>query len=83
MACFGCPDLDVLALNQALDHLEAADLRQAHVVELIFFAGLSHPEVAELLGVSLKTVDRDWSFARVWLLRDMEEPKGPERPAPG
>jgi len=77
-AVFGTPDLDVLALNMALDHLESSYPRHARVVELIFFAGLSHPEVAETLAVSRSTVDRDWAFARVWLLREMECPRAPE-----
>lgn len=76
---FGTPDLDVLALNEALDRLEAGYPRHARVVELTFFAGLSHPETAETLQVSRATVDRDWSFARVWLIREMEGPAGPRR----
>ena len=80
---FGTPSLDVLALNEALDRLEASYPRLARVVELTFFAGLSHPEVAELLQVSPSTVDRDWSFARVWLIREMEGPRGPNRPSAG
>lgn len=74
---FGTMHLDLLALNEALDRLEAAFPRQARVVELLFFAGLSHPDVAEALAISRSTVDRDWSFARVWLIREME---GPNRP---
>jgi len=77
---FGAPDLDVLALNEALDQLESSYPRQARVVELLFFAGLSHPEVADALQVSRSTVDRDWSFARVWLIRAMGGPR--EAPSP-
>ncbi len=73
---FGPPDLDVLALNDALDRLEVKHPRHARVVELTFFAGLSHPEAAAALQVSLSTVDRDWSFARVWLIRELEGPRG-------
>lgn len=76
---FGCGDLDVLALNQALDTFEAKYPRQASVVELLFFAGISHPEAAEVLGLSLSTVNRDWGFARVWLLREMEQAVGSSR----
>lgn len=75
---FGCPSLDVLALDDAINRLENDYPRQARVVELLFFAGLSHPEAAEALEVSLSTIDRDWSFARVWLLREM----GPRFPSP-
>lgn len=76
---FGVAQLDVLALHEALDRLEVDYPRQARVVELLFFAGLSHPEVAEVLAISRSTVDRDWSFARVWLIREME---GSKRPGP-
>jgi RNA polymerase sigma factor (TIGR02999 family) len=69
---FGFPELDVLALNTALDRLEAHYPRQARVVELLFFAGLSRPEVAGLVDVDRRTVNRDWLFARTWLLREME-----------
>ena len=78
---FGTPDLDVLALNDALEDLEAAYPRQARVIELMFFAGLSHAEVAEALQVSRSTVERDWSFARVWLIRAIEGPNEPELPS--
>lgn len=61
--------LDLLALEDALTRLEAADARQARVVELRFFGGLDIPETAEALGVSPATVKRDWAFARAFLLR--------------
>src|SRR5690606_18494459 len=80
---FGCPDLDIVALNDAIDRLEGSYPRQARAVELIFFAGLSPPEAARLLEVSLSTIDRDWSFARVWLLREMERsPRLPDSSHP-
>ena len=79
---FCCPDLDLLALNMALDRLEADFPRQGQVVHLVFFAGLSHHEAANVLGVSPKTVDRDWLFARAWLLREMDPSAGrPDLPA--
>jgi RNA polymerase sigma factor (TIGR02999 family) len=59
--------LDVLALHEALDHLAHAHPRQAQVVTLRFFGGLSVPEVAEALAVSDTTVESDWRFARAWL----------------
>ncbi|MEJ7609236.1 MAG: ECF-type sigma factor [Bryobacteraceae bacterium] len=57
----------VLDLDQALHELEKIDSRQAKVVELRSFAGLRSPEVADALGVSEKTVKRDWAMARAWL----------------
>lgn len=60
--------LDLLALEDALQQLEAMDPRQARVVELRYFGGLDIPEVAEALGISPATVKRDWTFARAFLL---------------
>jgi RNA polymerase sigma factor (sigma-70 family) len=59
--------LDAIALHEALDRLTQAHPRQAQVVTLRFFGGLSVPEVAELLEVSDTTVESDWRFARAWL----------------
>jgi len=59
---------DILALDEALAKLEKADLRSARVVELRFFGGLEEAEVAEVLGVSIITVKRDWKVARAWLI---------------
>jgi RNA polymerase sigma factor (TIGR02999 family) len=64
--------LDLLALDEALAELDALDPRQREVVELRFFAGLSHEETAEALGVSLSTVERQWRLARAWLFRRLE-----------
>jgi RNA polymerase sigma-70 factor, ECF subfamily len=58
---------DVLVLDQALSKLARADPRAARVVELRFFSGLQEDEVAEVLGVSVITVKRDWKVARAWL----------------
>ena len=63
----GGPEVDVIALEDALERLAALDERKAKVVELRFFGGLSTEEVAEVLGVSRATVEREWSFARAWL----------------
>ena len=68
--------LDVLALDEALSKLAAQSLEQAEIVQLRFFAGLSHEEVAEMLGVSTITVKRHWRYARVWLLQQMEGTRG-------
>ena len=59
--------LDVLALDQALDRLAAIDARKSRVVELRFFGGLTTEETAEAVGVSVASVERDWTFARAWL----------------
>ena len=59
--------VDVLALNEALERLAELDPRQARVVELHYFSGLNHEEIALVLGVASKTVKRDWDMARSWL----------------
>jgi len=64
--------LDLLALDEALRRLEAADPRQGRVVELRFFAGLSVEDTATVLGISPATVKRDWTFARAFLLHAMD-----------
>jgi len=62
---------DLLALDEALTRLQALNERQAKVVELRYFAGLSEDETAEALKVSVRTVRRDWNFARAWLHREL------------
>ena len=62
---------DLLALDEALTRLQALNTRQAQVVELRYFGGLSEEETAEALKVSVRTVRRDWNFARVWLHREL------------
>ena len=62
---------DLLALDEALTRLQALNERQAQVVELRYFVGLSEEETAEALKVSVRTVRRDWNFARVWLHREL------------
>lgn len=64
-------ELDLVRLHDALDALALLDQRQARVIELKFFAGLELAEIAELLGVSLATVKRDWTMARLWLSREL------------
>lgn len=59
--------IDILALNEALDRLADLDPRQAQVVEMRFFAGLSFEEIADVLGISLRTAKRDWTISRAWL----------------
>jgi RNA polymerase sigma factor (TIGR02999 family) len=61
------PDVDVLALHDALERLAAVDARKSRIVELKFFGGLTTSEIAEVLDLSPATIERDWSFARAWL----------------
>jgi RNA polymerase sigma factor (TIGR02999 family) len=64
---------DMLALDEALGRLEQRDARQCRIVEMRFFAGLSLDETAEALGISARTVKRDWSMARAWLHAELSE----------
>ena len=66
---------DLLVLDDALSNLERADPRAAHVVELRFFGGLHEQDVAEILGVSVTTVKRDWKVARAWLIDQLQSPQ--------
>lgn len=66
-------DLEVLALDEALDELGEMDRRLAKIVELRFFGGLTHEEIAETLGVSRTTVKRGWRTARIWLYKRLRE----------
>lgn len=63
--------VDYVLLDLALERLAALDQRQARIVELRFFAGLSVEETAEAVGASTRTVKRDWQMARAWLRREM------------
>jgi RNA polymerase sigma factor (TIGR02999 family) len=65
--------VDLLSLTEALDRLEAASPRRARLVKLRYFAGLTLPEVAEMLGISQSTAEADWTYAKAWLKREMEE----------
>jgi RNA polymerase sigma factor (TIGR02999 family) len=67
-------DVDVITLDRALDELKQLDAGQARMVELRFFGGLSVEEVAEVTGVSSRTVKRDWRSARAFLLTRLTEP---------
>jgi RNA polymerase sigma factor (TIGR02999 family) len=64
-------ELDLLALDDALQSLAKLDERQSRMVELRFFAGLSIEETSEVLGVSAPTVKREWASARAWLFREI------------
>lgn len=62
---------DVIAVDEALTKLAAVDPRQSRIVELRFFGGMTSREIAEVLGISDRTVDREWAVAQVWLYRQM------------
>jgi RNA polymerase sigma factor (sigma-70 family) len=64
-------DAELLALDAALSDLARIDERQAKIVEMKFFGGLSAPQTADVLGISRATVDREWATARVWLHRQL------------
>jgi len=72
------PDVDLVALDDALKALSAVDQRKSKVVELKFFGGLSVEETAEVLRVSSDTVVRDWRLAKIWLLRELSQGAGHE-----
>jgi RNA polymerase sigma factor (TIGR02999 family) len=73
----GVPIEDLLTLEAALTRLEAVDERAAQVVVLRFFSGMSTPEVAEHLGLSVRTVESDWTHARAWLKREVAGERNP------
>ena len=65
--------VDLLALDETLGRLEAASPRRAELVKLRYFAGLTLPEVAAMLGTSQSTAEADWTYAKAWLKREMEK----------
>jgi RNA polymerase sigma factor (TIGR02999 family) len=68
---------DVMAVDEALERLEALDPRQGRIVELRFFSGLTVEEIAEVLHVSTPTVKREWSSAKAWLHRELSGERRP------
>ena len=64
-------ELEVLSLHDALNELDGKSPRAAKVVEMKFFGGMTGEEIAMHLGVSLRTVNNDWSFAKAWLYREL------------
>lgn len=72
------PDVNLVALDDALKALSTVDERKSRVVELKFFGGLSVEETAEVLRVSSDTVVRDWRLAKIWLLRELRQGTGHE-----
>jgi len=67
-------ELDVVALDDALNELARLDERQARIVELRFFAGLSNEDTSQVLNISVATVKRSWTTARLWLHRELTRP---------
>jgi RNA polymerase sigma factor (TIGR02999 family) len=72
---------DLLALDEALTEFASVDPQAARLVQLRYFAGLSIPEAAKALGVSPRTADRLWAFARVWLLREIGSGISDDKPS--
>lgn len=70
---------DLVALDDALRELARLDPRKGQVVELRYFGGLSTDEVADVIGVSTKTVLRDWQLAKMWLFRELRDHAGPSQ----
>jgi RNA polymerase sigma factor (TIGR02999 family) len=68
------PEESIVALDAALEAFAKLAPRQAKVVELRYFAGLSEQEIAEVTQTSTRTVERDWTFARAWMMRELSRP---------
>jgi len=68
---FESEQVDLLALNTALNRLSELDERQSEIIELRFFGGLTIDEIAEMLQISPATVKREWNMAKAWLLREL------------
>ena len=73
LASSGPREVDLLALDAALDALAARDAEQARMVELRFFGGLSHEEAADVMGISHAAAKREWSLAKAWLFRRLRK----------
>ena len=67
------PSTGWLSLEDALKRLETEHPEKVRVVEMRFFAGLTHEEIAEVMGVSVRTIERSWAFARAWLYRELSD----------
>jgi RNA polymerase sigma factor (sigma-70 family) len=63
---------DIVALDEALDRLAASDPEAAELVKLRFFAGLTSHQAAEVLGISVRTAERAWTYARAFLLKELK-----------
>ena len=71
------PEMDLLALDAALDRLAQRDPQKARLVELRYFAGLTGDQAAAFLGISPSTADRQWTYTRAWLRRELGLGAGP------
>ncbi len=71
------PEVELLDLEQALERLEQDDPESVKIVELRFFGGLNHVEIADVLGWSLRRVERRWQFARAWLHAALDDDSEP------
>jgi RNA polymerase sigma factor (sigma-70 family) len=71
--------VDLIALDQAVTRLQADDPRKAEIVLLRFFAGLEREEIADILGVSIRTIDREWRYIQARLHRELAESPGETR----
>ncbi len=71
------PDDELLALEEAVDNLAVEDGAAAQLVKLRFYAGLSMPQIAEILGRPLRTIEREWRYARSWLRREISSENTP------
>jgi RNA polymerase sigma factor (TIGR02999 family) len=69
------PIVDVIALSEALEKLEARDTRKAALVKLRYFVGLTNQEAADALGISSATADNDWAYAKSWLKLQLDRDK--------
>ena len=67
-------------INEALEHLEAEDPQRAKVVVMKFFGGLTNQEVAKILGVAERTVERQWAYPKAWLFQNIREQISVELP---
>jgi RNA polymerase sigma factor (sigma-70 family) len=71
IASFDDDRVDVVAIDSALLRLEAIDAAQSHIVELRYFGGLTLEQTADVVGISLASVKREWTMARAWLRREL------------
>jgi RNA polymerase sigma factor (TIGR02999 family) len=70
-------DEELVALDDALEELMRIDDRQGKIVQMKFFGGLTAPDISQVLGISLATVEREWATARIWLRREMSRAASP------
>ena len=67
------PDLNILALNEALSQLESKDPRAAELIKLRFFVGMTIEQAAEMLAISISTAKSEWTYAKNWLRAEMSK----------